>query len=299
MNKERERLNSQKTMILGEDMITNSDTKRLNNRQKMIISIFVSLIFIFAIVLLGFILPESALKTDVKSKNLLPSFKHLFGTDWLGRDMFTRAIYGLKLSMSIGLATSILSVVIALVLGSVSALGGKVADWIVSWLIDLFIGMPHLVFMVLISFMVGGGKNGIILGVGLTHWPSLARLIRSKILQVKSENYVQISRQMGLGSYGILKEHILPHLIPQIIVGFILLFPHVILHESALTFLGFGFSPQTPAMGIILSEGMGYISTESWWLILLPAILLIALVQSFGEIGDKLEIILNPVRSHE
>ncbi|WP_425538586.1 ABC transporter permease [Microaceticoccus formicicus] len=277
----------------------NSIAKKWNNRQKMLLNIGVSIVFISLIILLSFLIPEKLLSTDVKSKNVLPSMTHLFGTDWLGRDMFARSIYGLKLSMSIGLLTSVVSVAIALTLGSISALGGKFLDGIVSWIIDLFIGMPHLVFMVLLSFMVGGGKKGIILGVGLTHWPSLARLIRSKIMQVKSENYIQISRQMGAGRFEIFKEHILPHLLPQAIVGFILLFPHVILHESALTFLGFGLSPQTPAMGIILSEGMGYISTGSWWLILLPAILLIMLVKCFGVIGEKLELLLNPVKSHE
>lgn len=277
----------------------NSIAKKWNNRQRMLFNIGVSIVFISLIILLSFLIPEKLLSTDVKSKNVLPSMTHLFGTDWLGRDMFARSIYGLKLSMSIGLLTSVVSVAIALTLGSISALGGKVLDGIVSWIIDLFIGMPHLVFMVLLSFMVGGGKKGIILGVGLTHWPSLARLIRSKIMQVKSENYIQISRQMGAGRFEIFKEHILPHLLPQVIVGFILLFPNVILHESALTFLGFGLSPQTPAMGIILSEGMGYISTGSWWLILLPAILLIMLVKCFGVIGEKLELLLNPVKSHE
>lgn len=277
----------------------NSIAKKWNNRQRMLFNIGVSIVFISLIILLSFLIPEKLLSTDVKSKNVLPSMTHLFGTDWLGRDMFARSIYGLKLSMSIGLLTSVVSVAIALTLGSISALGGKFLDGIVSWIIDLFIGMPHLVFMVLLSFMVGGGKKGIILGVGLTHWPSLARLIRSKIMQVKSENYIQISRQMGAGRFEIFKEHILPHLLPQVIVGFILLFPHVILHESALTFLGFGLSPQTPAMGIILSEGMGYISTGSWWLILLPAILLIMLVKCFGVIGEKLELFLNPVKSHE
>lgn len=277
----------------------NSIAKRWNNRERMLLNITISVIFISTILILSFLIPENLLGTDVKSKNILPSVNHLFGTDWLGRDMFARSIYGLKLSMSIGLMTSVVSVAIALTLGSISALGGKFLDGFVSWIIDLFIGMPHLVFMVLLSFMVGGGKNGIILGVGLTHWPSLARLIRSKILQVKSENYIQISKQMGASRFEIFKEHIFPHLLPQVIVGFILLFPHVILHESALTFLGFGLSPQTPAMGIILSEGMGYISTGSWWLILLPAILLIMLVKCFGVIGEKLELLLNPVKSHE
>lgn len=164
---------------------------------------------------------------------------------------------------------------------------------------DLFIGMPHIVFMILLSFLIGGGRNGIILGVGLTHWPTLSRIIRSEILKIKSENYIDITRKMGKGNFFIFRKHLLPHLIPVSIVGFVTLFPHVILHEAALTFLGFGLSPQTPAMGIILSEGMGNISSGKWWLILFPAIVLVSLVKSFDSIGDRLEVIIDPNKAHE
>lgn len=159
--------------------------------------------------------------------------------------------------------------------------------------------MPHLVFMILLAFIVGGGEKGIIVGVGLTHWPSLARMLRAEILKIKTENFIEISRQFGKSEYFIFKEHILKHIITQKIVGFTLLFPHVILHESALTFLGFGLSPQTPALGIILSEGVGNISRGYWWLILFPAIFLILIVKSFDSIGERIKILLNPTRLHE
>ncbi|MDK4501317.1 ABC transporter permease [Fusobacterium necrophorum] len=273
--------------------------KKLNNRQKMFLNIGISIVFIAFVVICSCVLPDSMMKSNIQSKNLSPSFQHLFGTDWLGRDMFIRTVKGLRLSMSIGLITSCISVFIALILGGISALGGKIANQVIAWLVDLFIGMPHIVFMILLSFLIGGGRNGIILGVGLTHWPTLSRIIRSEILKIKSENYITISRKMGKGNLFIFRKHILPHLIPVSIVGFVILFPHVILHEAALTFLGFGLSPQTPAMGIILSEGMGNISSGKWWLILFPAIVLISLVKSFDSIGDRLEVIIDPSKANE
>lgn len=273
--------------------------RKLNNRQKVFINIGISFMFIFLVIIFSYILPESMINSNVHTKNLQPSFQHLFGTDWLGRDMFARTVKGLKLSMIIGLMTSFISLFIALILGGISALGGKLINQIIGWLIDLFIGMPHIVFMILLSFLVGGGKNGIILGVGLTHWPTLSRIVRSEILKIKSENYIDISKKMGKSNFFIFRKHIFPHLIPLTMVGFIMLFPHVILHEAALTFLGFGLSPQTPAMGIILSEGMGNISTGKWWLILFPAIVLISLVKSFDNIGDRLEAMIDPSKAQE
>lgn len=275
------------------------ENKKLNNRIKIIISLIYSLLFIFIILILSYKLSDEGIKSNLLTKSLKPSIDHIFGTDWLGRDMFTRTIKGLKFSLEIAFTTSLISLLIAVVLGAIAALGGKLAENVVSWLIDLFIGMPHIVFMILISFLVGGGKNGIIYGVGLTHWPTLTRLVKNKIQSILNEDYVMISKRFGKNNFYIFFKHILPHIIPVLIVGFILLFPHIILHESALTFLGFGLSPQTPAIGIILSEGMGNISAGKWWLLLYPAIMLIVFVKFIDNIGNKIEILIDPTRFHE
>ena len=156
--------------------------------------------------------------------------------------MFTRTIKGLRLSLAVGTFASVLSVLIATVMGICAATFGKAVDAAISWVIDLFIGMPHLVFMVLICFIVGGGVHGIVLGVSLTHWTALARLVRSEVLQIKNAEYIQISKSYGKSAWYIARKHIMPSIFPQIMIGFLLMFPHVILHEAALTFLGFGFS---------------------------------------------------------
>ncbi|WP_229263725.1 ABC transporter permease [Cohnella cholangitidis] len=229
----------------------------------------------------------------------MPSVEHLFGTDWLGRDMFTRTIKGLRLSLAVGAFASLLSVLIAIVMGICAAIFGKAVDAAISWIIDLFIGMPHLVFMVLICFIVGGGIKGIVLGVCLTHWTALARVVRSEVLQIKSAEYIQISRSYGKSAWYIARKHILPFIFPQIMIGFLLMFPHVILHEAALTFLGFGLSPQTPAIGIILSEAMNHISTGKWWLVVFPGLLLVVVVKSFDSISEKVRILMEPSSSND
>ncbi|WP_053361723.1 ABC transporter permease [Bacillus sp. FJAT-27251] len=268
----------------------------LNRRQRTILEIGAALGFIMAIVIGRFMLDEGSIGTNLSERNLPPSFEHFFGTDWLGRDMFARTIMGLSLSMGVGLAGAVSSAAIALLLGLAAATLGKTADMIISWLIDLFLSVPHLVTLILISFALGGGFKGIVFGIALTHWPSLARVIRAEVMQVRSADYVHISRKMGKTRTWIAIHHIIPHLIPQFLIGFLLMFPHAILHEAAVTFLGLGLSPHEPAIGIILSESMKYLSSGLWWLAFFPGLSLLLVVRSFDAAGERLRMLMDPAR---
>lgn len=270
-----------------------------NVKKKMIRLLVFSSALVLFILLLSFILSDANLRLSTAGKNLPPSVQHFFGTDWLGRDMLTRTIKGLRLSLSVGAFASVMSVLVATVMGIGAATFGRKVDHLISWIIDLFIGMPHLVFMILISFIAGGGIRGIVLGVSFTHWMSLARVVRAEVLQMKNAEYILTSKSYGKSSWYIAKKHILPYILPQIMIGFFLMFPHVILHEAALTFLGFGLSPQTPAIGIILSEAMSHISTGKWWLVLFPGLLLVVVIKSFDSIGEQLRILMEPASSNE
>lgn len=270
-----------------------------NVKKKMLWFVAFSSILVLAILILSFALSDENLRLSTAQKNLAPSAQHLFGTDWLGRDMFTRTIKGLRLSLAVGAFASIVSVIVATVMGICAATFGKTVDNVISWIIDLFIGMPHLVFMILIAFIVGGGIHGIVLGVSLTHWTGLARVVRGEVLQLRNAEYIHISKSYGKSPWYIARKHILPSVFPQIMIGFLLMFPHVILHEAALTFLGFGLSPQTPAIGIILSEAMSHISTGKWWLVLFPGLLLVIVIKSFDNIGERLRILMDPTSSNE
>lgn len=270
-----------------------------NARKKMLLFMAGSFGFLLAVLILSFGLSNDHLRLGAGGKNLAPSLEHWFGTDWLGRDMFTRTVKGLRLSLAVGAFTSLISVLIATVLGICAATFGKAVDTVISWLIDLFIGMPHLVFMVLICFIVGGGVQGIVLGISLTHWTALARVVRSEVLQIKTAEYIQVSKGLGRSAWFIARKHIMPAVFPQIMIGFLLMFPHVILHEAALTFLGFGLSPQTPAIGIILSEAMNHISTGKWWLVVFPGLLLVVVIKSFDSIGEQFRILMEPSSSNE
>ena len=268
-----------------------------NRKQRTLFTILISIIFLVIVILGGVLIDEGRIVTNLNDRNAPPSLDHLFGTDWLGRDMFTRTIMGLSLSMGVGLIGAIGSASIALFLGMAAATMGKMADRLISWLIDLFLSVPHLVTLILIAFTLGGGFKGIVIGLTLTHWPSLARVIRAEVMQVRSAEYVQVSQKMGKSQWWIALHHILPHIAPQLLIGFMLLFPHVILHEAAVTFLGLGLSPHEPAIGIILSESMKYLSSGMWWLAFFPGLCLLIIVRTFDQIGENIRMLIDPNRA--
>ena len=136
-------------------------------------------------------------------------------------------------------------------------------------------------------------------GVSLTHWTSLARLIRGEVLQLKESNYIRIAERLGHSRWYIAFRHMAPCLFPQFAVGLVLLFPHAILHEASITFLGFGLSPEQPAIGVILSESMQYLAMGKWWLALFPGILLLVTVLMFHFIGQGLVRLVNPGSAQE
>jgi peptide/nickel transport system permease protein len=134
----------------------------------------------------------------------------------------------------------------------------------------------------------------VIIAVAASHWPSLTRVIRAEVMQLQSSEYVMLSHQLGKSRMFIARRHMLPHVIPQFIIGLLLLFPHAILHAAALTFLGFGMSPHTPAIGVLLAESMRYLSMGLWWLAVAPGLTLVITVKTFDILGSNIRALLDP-----
>jgi len=273
--------------------------KNINGRIMTSLLFSASILFLAAITLSGHFLTEEAMVTDFSRKNLSPCFEFLFGTDWLGRDMFIRTLTGLSMSIRIGLLAAFASSLIALTLGIISATMGKTADAVITWIIDLVMGIPHILLLILISYAFGKGFRGVVIGVALTHWTSLARVIRSEVLQLKEATYIKIAGKLGESKFKIAVKHMVPHLFSQFLVGLILMFPHAILHEASITFLGFGLSPEQPAIGIILSESMKYLAMGRWWLAVFPGLLLVGTVILFDVAGESLRKLLDPSSAHK
>jgi peptide/nickel transport system permease protein len=273
--------------------------KKINRRTKVLILTVIMAIVFVAIYLFGIFIPEEAVAGSFLNAKKAPSWEHPFGTDALGRDLLMRTLKGLSVSITVGIAASVISAVIAVFVGIAAATGSKRLDAFINWCIDLVMGVPHTILVILISFALGRGLKGLLVGIASTHWCSLARLIRGEVLQLRSQQYVAVSRKLGKSSGWILVHHLLPHLVPQFFVGLILLFPHAVLHEASISFLGFGLPPEQPAIGIILSESMRYISTGMWWQAVLPGLTLVLIVLLVDKLGDNLRTILDPYSAQE
>ena len=271
---------------------------RLNQRQKALLLTGFTAAVLLAVTLAGLFLGEQAMETDFTRLNLAPGLPFLFGTDWMGRDMFARTLAGLSLSIRIGALTACVSAALSLLLGVLAALSRR-ADAVISWCIDLFLGIPHILLVMLISLAFGRGFLGVVAGISLSHWPALARVIREEVLQLRRAPYLLAAERLGVPRLQIVRHHLLPHLLPQFLTGLILQFPHAILHEASVTFLGFGLSSEQPAIGVILSESMRYLTTGRWWLALFPGLALVGVVMLFAALGEQVRKLLDPASVHE
>ena len=264
----------------------------LNLRQKTLLTIGITGLILLVIFICGW-MTNANLPTDFTIKMQAPSLAHPFGTDWMGRDMFTRTIKGLSLSIVIGIGASVISSIIATILAFLAS-ANRWLDEAVAWLIDLFASIPHILLLMMISIALGKGAFGVIMAVAFSHWVNLTRVLRAEVLQINTSEYVALSNRLGRSKLWIAKEHILPLVMSQIFVGTLLVFPHAIMHEASITFLGFGLSPHEPAIGIILSESMSYLAMGAWWLAFFPGLALLVVVLLFDIIGDNLKRLLDP-----
>ena len=286
------------TSTLPHTLTERGGLPRVGSRLTTLVAAAVALAVLVGIAVAAYLLPDTGLSTQLDARLIPPSWQHPFGTDTLGRDMLTRTIKGLSVSLRVGVISSVGAILIAIVLGMLSALN-KWLDMAIGVVIDLLMGLPHLVLLILISFAMGGGTKGVIIAVCLSHWPSPARLVRAEVRQVLAADYVQVSRLLGHSGWQVAARHVLPHILPQALVGAVLMFPHAILHEAAMTFLGFGLEPHLPATGVLLSESMRYVSAGWWWLGALPGLCLLGMVLTFEQVALGLRLALDPRRAQE
>ncbi len=271
----------------------------MNRRTKVLWLTILMAAVLAAVYAAGVLIPESFVAPSFLNTRQPPSLQHFFGTDALGRDLFWRTIKGLSVSMTVGIVASCISAVVAVLIGIAAATGSKWVDGVINWVIDLVMGVPHTILIILISFCFGRGLKGLLIGIACTHWCSFARLIRGEVMQLRAQPYIAVSRRLGKSSGWILVNHLLPHLVPQFFVGLVLMFPHAILHESAISFLGYGLPPEQPAIGIILAESMKYLSAGMWWPAVFPGLTLVAIVLLIDKLGDDLRRILDPYSAQE
>ena len=222
-----------------------------------------------------------------------PSGQHLLGTDELGRDVFTRLLYGARISLMVGLVPTVLSMAAGALLGILAGyLGGRV-DSVIMRLADIMLAFPSMLLAMVIMYTLGDGIVNIFLALALVNWASVARIVRAETLKLKETEYVEAARSIGVSRGKIMLRHVLPNCIPSLIVLFTLNIPSAILSESSLGFLGLGIQKPMASWGLMVNAGRQYLYTNPW-LSLAPSAAIMIIVLAFNFLGDGLRDVLDP-----
>jgi len=222
-----------------------------------------------------------------------PSAQHLMGTDELGRDLFSRIIYGSQLSISIGVTTALIAFFIGTIYGATAGFAGGKIDNLLMRGVDIAYALPDLLVMILIGVLIGRGTSGILIALGLVSWMGTARLVRAQFLQLQHEEFIEAARAAGQSSLLIVWKHLLPNAMGPIIVALTFTVPSAILSESTLSFIGLGLSPPACSWGTLASDGWRSLRGHPH-LILCPSFFIFMTVLSFNFLGDGLRDALDP-----
>lgn len=221
-----------------------------------------------------------------------PSPSHIMGTDKLGRDVFSRVLYGGRISLFIALSSVALAVAIGISVGLVSGYIGGRLDNLFMRITDMFMAFPSLILALAIAAMLRPGLANVIAAIALSTWPQYARMARAITIQVKNEPYIEAVISIGAPQSRILMSHIMPMVVPQVLTQAMINMGSAILTAAGLGFLGFGVPPPTPEWGLMVSEGRDLIQSH-WWISTFPGIMIFLSVVGFNMIGDQLRDILD------
>ncbi len=252
------------------------------------------LIFLLSGVFAGVLAPYGINETDLTHRLEPPSRQFLLGTDHLGRDLFSRVLMGARLSMIVGFCAAGLATVVSIVIGLLSGYLGGWFDLLTQRLVDAWMTFPDLVLLIVIVSVVGPGITQIVIILGLLYGIAGSRIVRGATTSVREHVYTQAAQSIGAGTFHILRRHILPNVMPVVIVLFTTRVGAVILSEAALSFLGLGVPPPAPTWGGMLSgDGRTYLYLGPW-LALAPGVCLTVVVYSANIFGDALRDLLDP-----
>lgn len=230
---------------------------------------------------------------DIKNALLGPSSGHILGTDQLGRDIFSRIVYGSRVSLSIGLVAVGLAAVIGVILGSLAGYFGGRTDSVIMRFVDIMLCFPSFFLILAVIAVIGPSIYNIMIIIGLTSWMGMARLIRAEILSLKEREFVLAAKVLGVGHWKIIVRHLIPNGIGPVLVSFVLGVAGAVLVEAGLSFLGLGVQPPMPSWGNILMEGKAALGV-AWWLLLFPGLAILVTVLGFNLLGEGLRDMLNP-----
>ncbi len=236
---------------------------------------------------------------DLAAKLLPPSWAHPFGTDDVGRDLLLRCVYGLRVSLLVGVVAALTATVIGTAVGAAAGALGGWADRLVMRLVDTLSSVPHLLLGIFIVAMFRPGVWPVVISVALTHWLSTARIVRAEVLSLRSRPFVDAAVSGGASRWRVTVRHLLPGVLPQAGLAAVLMVPHAMWHESALSFLGLGLPTHTASLGTLIQSARGSLLAGQWWPTLFPGLFLIIPTLAVAGLAGAWRERINPRRRSE
>ena len=261
------------------------------------ISFLMILLFIFLAVFADFIAPYGINETQYMKPKAAPSMEHIFGTDELSRDIFSRILYASRISLFIGFAPTTINLIIGTFLGMIAGMTTlKWVDTLIMRIVDIVLSYPFMILAMAIVYNLGASTKNLFLALILVGWAGTARTVRAQTLSLKNSTYIEAARSMGVSKWKIMIKHILPNIRSLLLVLYTMSIPVAILSEAELSFLGFGAQPPQTSLGVMVSKGRTYLF-DAPWISLAPAIYILLLSLCLNFFGDSLRDMLDSKRS--
>ncbi|WP_053218107.1 ABC transporter permease [Virgibacillus senegalensis] len=238
--------------------------------------------------------PHSVREINLPNQNMPPSAEHWFGTDELGRDVFTRTWYGARISLFVGLMAALIDFFIGVVYGGISGYKGGRTDNVMMRIIEVLYGLPYLLVVILLLVVMGPSLTTIIVALSVTGWVGMARIVRGQVLQLKNFEFVLASQSFGARTWRIIRKNLLPNTMGPIIVQMTLTVPTAIFAEAFLSFLGLGIQAPYASWGVMANDALPTILSGDWWRLFFPALFISLTMFAFNVLGDGLQDALDP-----
>ncbi|MFF4215092.1 MULTISPECIES: ABC transporter permease [Streptomyces] len=263
------------------------------------VSAAVTAAVVLAVLAVPFAVPLDEQAVDLAAKLQAPSWAHPFGTDEVGRDLLLRSVYGLRVSLFVGVAAALAATVIGTAVGAAAGALGGWADRVLMRIVDLFSSVPHLLLGIFVVTMFRPGVWPVVASVVVTHWLSTARIVRAEVLSLRSRPYVDAAVSGGASRWRVTVRHLLPAVLPQAGLAAVLMIPHAIWHESALSFLGLGLPTHQASLGNMVQSARGSLLAGDWWPTLFPGLFIIVPTLAVAGLAGAWRERLNPRRRSE
>ena len=283
----------EKEKLLAHETLFADIIRAFKENKTALFGLIVVVILVVLAIFAPYVTPYDPYEIDLNNRFSKPSLNHWFGTDMFGRDLFTRVIYGARISLAIGLIPSLIAVSIGAVLGVISGyIGGRLGYWVMR-MADVVMAFPSLLLAIVVMYTLGATLFNLFIALSVVGWAGAARVVRSQALSIREKEFIEAAKAIGVKDIKIMARHVFPNCLPSLMVLFTMNIPDAILSEASLSFLGVGAQPPTPSWGLLVSNGKEFLFSAPW-VAILPGVAIFITVLAFNFIGDGLRDAIDP-----